>query len=123
MSEKNKDCVASLSLSSLPPPPTLRVIMLAPLKAFGASRVGGRPAWDPDTATRLLQLMRKLMRVKVCGPSTRTTESGRWSRETAWRSLRLIRQEEGYTFRLDQWDTRARERERERERERDDPYA
>lgn len=70
---------------------TLSVCMVAPLKATGASSVGGNPAWEPAVATRLLQLMRKLMRVKVCEPSTHTTDSGLWSNETVWPSLRLNR--------------------------------
>lgn len=68
---------------------TFSVCMVAPLKATGASSVGGNPAWDPAAATRLLQLMRKLIRVKVCGPSTHTTDSGLWSRDTVGPSLWL----------------------------------
>lgn len=66
---------------------TLSECSVAPLKAVGASRVGGRPACDPAPATRLLQLMRKLMRVKVCVPDTHTTDSGLWSKHTELRSL------------------------------------
>ncbi len=62
---------------------TFSVCIVAPLKAMGASSVGGNPAWEPAAATTLLQLMRKLMRVKVCDPSTHTTDSGLWSRDTA----------------------------------------
>lgn len=70
---------------------TFSVWTVAPLKATGASSVGGNPAWDPAAATRLLQLMRKLMRVNVCDPSTHTTDSGLWSRDTVWPSLRLYK--------------------------------
>lgn len=59
--------------------PTFSVCSVAPLKAVGASSVGGKPACEPVDATTLLQLMRKLMRVKVCEPSTHTTDSGLWS--------------------------------------------
>lgn len=63
--------------------------MVAPLKVTGESSVGGKPACEPAAATMLLQLMRKLMSVKVCDPSTQTTDSGLWSTDTVWLSLRL----------------------------------
>lgn len=70
-------------------PRTLSVCSVAPLKAVGASSVGGSPAWEPAPATKLLQLMRKLSSVKVFEPSTNTTDSGLWSKRTSLCSLRL----------------------------------
>lgn len=79
----NRPCVSPVCFL------TFNMCIVAPLKATGASSVGGRPACEPAAATTLLQLMRKLMRAKVCDPSTHTTDSGLWSRDTVCPSLRL----------------------------------